>query len=128
MYDLQGVPNTGRIIFLWQELAAFLVWNLEAHNSSKAHNYHVKDKDAKNNPQNSPMKAIIHGMQGSCCEITAKQFYIAYFIAKENVAFANFPMTYALHVKKDVDPGQTYFNHACRTFIDSIVGAIKNKS
>ena len=106
--------------------ASFRVQNLRAHNTSKQHHCCVKEaKEARDKPRSAPMNVLVRNMEAGVREKMVKLFNIAFFVAKEEIAFAKFPSLCALHIKNDVELGQTYFNdHACRAFVDNIAGVM----
>ena len=60
-------------------------------------------------------------------EKLSKLFNSAYFISKENLAFAKFPELRKLQMKNGVDLGETYLNdHRYKEFIQSISSVMKS--
>ena len=56
-----------------------------------------------------------------------KLFNSAYFIGKENLAFAKFPQLRKLQKKNGLNLGETYLNdHRCKEFIQAISSVMKN--
>ena len=54
------------------------------------------------------MNVLVRNMEAGVCEKMVKLFNIAFFVVKEEIAFAKFPSLCALHIKNDVELGQTY--------------------
>jgi len=66
-------------------------------------------------------------MNSQIQEKLTKLFNSAYFISKENLAFAKFPELCKLQMKNGLDLGETYLNdHRCKEFIQSISTVMKN--
>jgi len=66
-------------------------------------------------------------MNSQIQEKLTKLFNSAYFISKENLAFAKLPELCKLQMKNGLDLGETYLNdHRCKEFIQSISTVMKN--
>lgn len=73
------------------------------------------------------MGRILRNMNAQIQEKLTKLFNSAYFISKENLAFAKFPELCKLQMKNSLDLGETYLNdHRCKEFIQSISTVMKN--
>lgn len=73
------------------------------------------------------MGRVLRNMNSQIQEKLTKLFNSAYFISKENLAFAKFPELCKLQMKNGLDLGETYLNdHRCKEFIQSISTVMKN--
>ena len=67
------------------------------------------------------MGRVLRNMNSQIQEKLTKLFNRAYFISKENLAFAKFPELCKFQMKNGLDLGETYLNdHRCKEFIQSI--------
>ena len=106
---------------------AFRHTTIQAHAKSKTHFKCFEANSARENPGAAPMRTVLRNMNAQVNEKLQKLFRSAYFISKENLAFAKFPQLCKLQMKNGVDLGETYLNdHRCKEFIQAISLVMKN--
>ena len=100
---------------------------LQAHARSKSHHKCSEAHRARENPDAAPLGILLRNLTAQINEKLSKLFNSAYFISKENLAFAKFPELCKLQMKNGVDLGETYLNdHRCKEFIQSISSVMKS--
>ena len=100
---------------------------IQAHAKSKSHHSCSEVHRATENPETALMGILLRNMNSQIQEKLMKLFNSAYFISKENLAFAKFPELCKLQMKNGLDLGETYLNdHRCKEFIQAISSVMKN--
>ena len=100
---------------------------MQAHARSKSHHSCSEAHRVRENPEAAPMWRVLRNMNSQIQEKLTKLFNGAYFISKENLAFAKFPELCKLQMKNCLDLGETYLNdHRCKEFIQSISTVVKD--
>ena len=100
---------------------------MQAHARSKSHHSCSEAHRVRENPEAAPMWRVLRNMNSQIQEKLTKLFNSAYFISKENLAFAKFPELCKVQMKNGLDLGETYLNdHRCKEFIQSISTVMKN--
>ena len=107
--------------------SGFTRTSLQAHARSKSHHKCSEAHRAWENPDAAPLGIVLRNMTAQINEKLSKLFNSAYFISKENLAFAKFPQLCKLQMKNGVDLEETYLNdHRCKEFIQSISSVMKS--
>ncbi|XP_030288667.1 zinc finger protein 862-like [Sparus aurata] len=93
---------------------------------------HEQCRDAFISCQNKVLEKAVGRQQASSDEETIKQlkmkFNIAYYAAKEEIAFTKFPILFALHKKNGVDINPTYNNDKrCAEMIGQIADVMREE-
>ncbi|XP_030260383.1 zinc finger protein 862-like isoform X2 [Sparus aurata] len=93
---------------------------------------HEQCRDAFISCQNKVIEKAVGRQQASSDEETIKQlkmkFNIAYYVAKEEIAFTKFPKLFALHKKNGVDINPTYNNDKrCAEMIGQIADVMREE-
>ena len=79
--------------------SAFRHTTIQAHAKSKTHFKCFEANSARENPGATPMRTVLRNMNAQNKEELQKLFNSAYFISKENSAFAKFPQLCKLQMK-----------------------------
>ena len=88
---------------------------LRIHDSTKSHRDAVAADIATNRPEEAPLAVVVRGMSETLLERMMKLFNIAYYVAKCELPFAQFPHWVACQIKNGVTLGDNYMSdNACR--------------
>ena len=129
----QGRHNSGQKQFI--DCAAYIngTTNVKLsaakhHENTDGHEDAKKANAAKYKPTETPMHKSIRALHEDKNVKMVKLFNAAYYIAKTEMAFSDYPGFVKFEVMQGIEHGQTYCNPAaCRKFIEAISEVFESK-